>query len=977
MPITAAVHRTLDGFHRGIHPPCGLAYQTALNQVGLDYTIGSLRRIDRLLAQLRERTQADDSSFIAHPAKREFLLVLASYLGETFARYLNTQCTWLSQDEFAAHLPAEFVSRLDNSFVSSRGCVIDAHGVLLPLQVLTHVLFRQGPQQTLTGFFDEFIGGLSTLPRLVREDTAPGRNDDGATAQAARRLGHLMGAHAGMICRRVLEFGERAAPQLMAEFESGHRQTVERPDTSPQDAIAAFRNRLATPDSGQIAASVAFDACINLPKFRTDCLAVEASGFLPTVRCTLALPYRHGDNHAGFALYSPLVKETDLSDAHLRHLAAGFFDGLASIRAEGRTALRFADEDSAASLEAQYAQGLTRRPGADPDPFLDLNNGDRERRIRQLNPAEQACLSIQRPDWMNRHPLRELLDLAPALYAEGRVVWASVVQANKLLYAPGHEGHPAVLVYDPDGLTPSYKLGDAASTLFSARRELQTLRQQESADPALLAIAEWLEDEAAPGSGILVPDTGDYAGLLVSWTFFDRNQLPTECLIDRHVPCIVSRTDPGKILPLPWPLWPDSSLALWRRADEEKRLREWAEARNTFLQQLPPHDDALEAELIRYAQEGMPPEEMSAVLQWSGTGLRMHMHPNPAEWECGLAFRLASHAEHLLAHVEHAWASHNDLLVPQARAGFAARYVALTMELHRMSLNERRKVVGNAFLLSADEFMFAALGYTVGCEEHALRAARMLLRAMQTSPQWFEPGLSPTAEACARVLADQLGQPFPEHVPTTPRGALLDLASNRSWHVLNTDDFHKQLAAACDEYTSIAKQGPFRFFPVPLMLMLKLRAGQDTQSQAWMTFTHAAIVQIPSRWPAPAALAEAMSETVTNVTRRATAKGYSEGRVEASICGGPPSGETPSPIPDNMKDIDIGSFLETGDQPLTQDYQSFRVMVLCIATCLFALLVLLTDRAESALATKAALLIFAVFGGSAIYFGRRWTSSRQ
>ena len=84
----------------------GLFLSNALQQVKLDYTQDSLKRIDAFLDQVRDKLKPVEAGFLQDPQKENFALTLAFYLGEYLARAAGKKVEWLSYEEAVARLPA-------------------------------------------------------------------------------------------------------------------------------------------------------------------------------------------------------------------------------------------------------------------------------------------------------------------------------------------------------------------------------------------------------------------------------------------------------------------------------------------------------------------------------------------------------------------------------------------------------------------------------------------------------------------------------------------------------------------------------------------------------------------------------------------------------------------------------------------------------------------------------------------------------
>lgn len=105
---------------------------------------------------------------------------------------------------------------------------------------------------------------------------------------------------------------------------------------SVDDAFASARAKLEDAGHGVQGATFIYDAHINLPAFRTDCLMLEAHWHAPEIRLTLALPYRVAAQQAdGFALYTPRLINSSLPSGCEALPASALFAGMDSFNPPG------------------------------------------------------------------------------------------------------------------------------------------------------------------------------------------------------------------------------------------------------------------------------------------------------------------------------------------------------------------------------------------------------------------------------------------------------------------------------------------------------------------------------------------------------------------------------------------------------------------------------------------------------------------
>lgn len=100
--------------------------------------------------------------------------------------------------------------------------------------------------------------------------------------------------------------------------------------------------------------------------------------------------------------------------------------------------------------------------------------------------------------------------------------------------------------------------------------------------------------------------------------------------------------------------------------------------------------------------------------------------PAPREWEWNVALELISYAESLVDEVEAERARGLALNVSLAQSAFAAHYTANLIYLHRLLLCPMRRCSHETIMMDCDVALYTAFGLVAGCEEEALRSARML-----------------------------------------------------------------------------------------------------------------------------------------------------------------------------------------------------------------------------------------------------------
>lgn len=154
MSMNETYEKYLNAFFRGGEIPGGLSYKTALGQCKLDGSMESLKKIDFLLDQLRERQRPKFDDFLSVPANQNFLYLLAFYTGNAISASSNADIDWLSYDEFI-EIDSSAAEVWPKTFESSIVCLIAKPSAkvkqMLPLVPIVVRLF-EGPDEKSVWF---------------------------------------------------------------------------------------------------------------------------------------------------------------------------------------------------------------------------------------------------------------------------------------------------------------------------------------------------------------------------------------------------------------------------------------------------------------------------------------------------------------------------------------------------------------------------------------------------------------------------------------------------------------------------------------------------------------------------------------------------------------------------------------------------------------------------------------------------------
>lgn len=194
-------------------------------------------------------------------------------------------------------------------------------------------------------------------------------------------------------------------------------------------------------------------------------------------------------------------------------------------------------------------------------------------RPREFSRAERAYVQPKRPPWLDLwDPLALQLRQAEALSQEGRVRWAAVVQANALLWRPGSDDLPGVLLVDLEGACEdrAWELSDLAHELYQLSQTPEAGAAEEGAPEKGLrgtpeereAVREFLEAHQPAVPLRLGPGLSGGRSLELVTVLLSRGHLPDGVMVDPVLPVWVRRGTRA-VLPIPAAYWPDRLLYSW------------------------------------------------------------------------------------------------------------------------------------------------------------------------------------------------------------------------------------------------------------------------------------------------------------------------------------------------------------------------------------------------------------------------------
>ena len=191
-----------------------------------------------------------------------------------------------------------------------------------------------------------------------------------------------------------------------------------------------------------------------------------------------------------------------------------------------------------------------------PPPTMALKF-DREAAFANLDKADLAYLQMMPPKWMKKDSLYEQMNQLAKLYKTGKVVWAHVVQANKMLWTEEQVySCPAEILYDPTGRTPVSHLAEVAYELYNLKDTIP-----DTPDEEILEYAKHITDEFTRVIGFDIPNSISPLPLKSTTMFVWRLHVPNGVL-KASFPILISDETP-EITILPAKFWSKDYYDEW------------------------------------------------------------------------------------------------------------------------------------------------------------------------------------------------------------------------------------------------------------------------------------------------------------------------------------------------------------------------------------------------------------------------------
>lgn len=216
-----------------------------------------------------------------------------------------------------------------------------------------------------------------------------------------------------------------------------------------------------------------------------------------------------------------------------------------------------------AASPAPAAPALIRDVSPNPElgAALDRLRASLVERRKSMQARTLDAVRAPMPDWMGDRPgdaLREAIAKQGLLLTEGHVAWGAIVQANKLLFAPGNSDCPAQLLHslDPHFDARPHQLGQVAERMYELKSTKQT-------DPRLQFVAERVTNEKDRAMNWRLPEDLTARDVRASIVMVFRKHLPNGVLKQRLLP-VLTHPSTEALLIVPFEFWPAEMIALWK-----------------------------------------------------------------------------------------------------------------------------------------------------------------------------------------------------------------------------------------------------------------------------------------------------------------------------------------------------------------------------------------------------------------------------
>ncbi|HEY6096338.1 MAG TPA: hypothetical protein VIU93_15465 [Gallionellaceae bacterium] len=525
----------LETYARGGEVDGGWLFAKALQQAQLDYSDKSLWRLDQLLKAIRERGKPSREAIQETMAGRNFSSLLSYYMIEVVRRRTGAEIDWRDRNSALAEMPKG--AQLPDTPTARLIALAPAQGAaLMPLIWVEAQVLGNGTLRDAEDFVANLIAMLE-------------QNGPVAWAAGMYSLGRLasyqmmMAADGGSVRPMMLS---STAPYtweiLMAGF----------PGEDIDAALSHGANRLESNPNSAIWQLLSYDGMMDINGVSHDSVMVilETYGQSP-LRLKMAFPYRPAKDGHPFVILKPRLLNANVENEPISKLGSSLERGIQSVKWVFGTTwdelLEDEDQLGGAPGDLQKEQAIGKLRSA------------YELAQKRFNPQILASVSAPTPPWMDkRDALNEILRQQSLLLQEGKIVWGALIQANKLLFSPGRDDCPALLVYSADPYFDSrpQELRQIGHSIFSLKDTIPD-------HPELEEVAQLVSDKMDRSMNFRLPHVLSNREIRAAAFMVFRKHIPTGVLTAGTFPILIHpSTDAVMIVPCEF--WPIELIVLWK-----------------------------------------------------------------------------------------------------------------------------------------------------------------------------------------------------------------------------------------------------------------------------------------------------------------------------------------------------------------------------------------------------------------------------
>ena len=302
----------LETYARGGEVEGGWKFGKALQQAHLDLSEESLERLDMLLKAIRERARPSHDEFLADPASRNFLSLLAFYLMAVLSRRAGVHIEW-HDTASARRATADWANISDTPFTRLVALAPDQGLLFLPLVWLHDRVFELGLGQFATA--SDYL--LSVAQELEYDLPMAWWN-------AARVLGETAAAMMGAVAE-----GRPAMPRIAWQHPRGQRVNTTTLAFAGEDAVARGEAVLEANPEGALWKAFAYPTWIQSSGKRVEAISVTVQTWGETpLRLRMAFRFQRAADDRPFAILDPSVWEFNVPEEQFLRLYAAVKRGL-------------------------------------------------------------------------------------------------------------------------------------------------------------------------------------------------------------------------------------------------------------------------------------------------------------------------------------------------------------------------------------------------------------------------------------------------------------------------------------------------------------------------------------------------------------------------------------------------------------------------------------------------------------------------